>query len=130
MTNSIKNLSGLNPSFYLILALAYSALLAFVSLYSFKEIEVGAFEYSDKLGHLLAYFVFTLLWFLAFYKLSMQRAMPLAFLAALVFGLAMELLQDTLSETRTADSYDVVANVFGALFALIVVLLLKKRVKN
>ncbi len=118
----IKRLLG--HKFLLAVLLAYSTLITWASLarliIPFK-VEVKG---SDKIGHYIAYFIFTLIWFsfLFFskrrnetFKQSMIRSAIICFL----YGLLMELLQTLLTNYRSSEWYDVLANTSGIVFAVV-----------
>jgi VanZ family protein len=77
------------------------------------------FEGSDKVVHLIFYFVAA---FLFSYGFSKQRTYPklmlkpftAAFLLCLFWGILMELLQLTVFTYRSAELADIVANTMGA----------------
>jgi len=78
---------------------------------------------ADKIFHLGAYAVFTLLWFsVLFYsfKLEKMKAILYATLFAIVFGIVIEVLQDTMTDYRAMDVYDVIANTSGALITALI----------
>ena len=130
MTKPIRHLSELDSKIYLLVALAYTGLLSFLSLTSTENFPLVEVTYSDKIGHVLAYFVFTILWFIAFFRFNLKRSLLAACAIAVAFGVLMEVLQGSLSEIRTPDLFDIIANSVGTALAVAVVFLLKKRVKN
>ena len=85
----------------------------------------------DKMVHAFFYFVFTLLWFLYFKnyfsRMSTFKKVIIPFLFSVFFGLLIELFQNIFTETRMAEKYDVLANISGAIFAVILILLYEKK---
>lgn len=71
-----------------------------------------------------------MLWFLYLKKKlnSSNNVKPLvwAFVFSLVFGIAIELIQQFFTKTRTADVLDVLANATGATLACLAIILLNK----
>ncbi len=67
-------------------------------------------KFSDKIGHLLAYFTL-MAWFGQIYRTPRARLLWLVGLCAV--GLALELIQGTMP-TRSADVADALANAVGA----------------
>jgi len=110
------------------LALAYACLM---SLESMPEIDVS---FGDKIFHFGAYAAFTILWYAAFlfnFNLNKKKALWYSTLFAVVFGIVVEVLQDTMTDYRAMDVYDVIANTSGALLtALILSRINKMKVKN
>ena len=117
----IKNLSE-HKKITLWLAIIWTAIVTFFCLASFNElpqIEVSNF---DKLGHITFHFGITFLWFLVykFYSLNEnKKALLKAFLFSFFYGITIEICQDQFTETRNGDVFDVFANAFGSLLAII-----------
>ncbi|MBL7560135.1 VanZ family protein [Olleya sp. YSTF-M6] len=116
-----------------IISFGYSLLLLYVCLVNVNEV-VEIPSYNDKLTHLIAYFLFTSVWFLFFYgfqKKTKKQALTRSFIFAIVFGIIIEVLQKVLTEHRQADYKDLIANVIGALIAVIIINLITYwKVKN
>lgn len=79
----------------------------------------------DKLQHAGAYALLTLLFGLSFSQWQPLRYHPwlLAWLAAVLFGGIVEILQGTLTDVRQAESGDLLANAAGGLLALLAVII-------
>lgn len=116
-----------------IISFGYSLLLLYVCLINVNEV-VEIPSYDDKLTHLIAYFLFTSVWSLFFYgfqKKTKKQALTRSFIFAIVFGIIIEVLQKVLTEHRQADYKDVIANVIGALIAVVIINLITYwKVKN
>lgn len=100
-----------------VLFFAYVGILAWLSLASYPpKVSVKWFSW-DKLQHAGAYF------FLVFFTgrallgliASRQKAWRAAFVFSVFFGILMEMAQGLFSSVRTADGYDIAANISGAL---------------
>ncbi|KJD32623.1 hypothetical protein PK35_09550 [Tamlana nanhaiensis] len=91
-------------------------------------------SFADKIFHFVTYALLMGLWYFSLVytlKFSPKKGMLYAFIIAFVFGMIIEVLQDTLTTTRSLDVFDVVANTFGALLATLVLSFYNKlRVKN
>ncbi len=80
---------------------------------------------SDKIGHSIAYFIFTLVWF-SFFFLSKNRnenfkqSLVKSALLCFFYGGLMELLQGLLTNYRSPEWNDILANTSGIIFAAIV----------
>jgi len=119
----------------LILVFAYTSLIGWLSLVKIHvPVDVNV-KGSDKIGHLLAYFVFTIVWFLFFFYSEKRsgkfsgswiRAAVIAFL----FGILMELFQALLTDYRSSEWYDVLANTSGIVFAVFILKMLKNKLVN
>ncbi|MFT4642236.1 MAG: VanZ family protein [Candidatus Azotimanducaceae bacterium] len=116
MQMRIKNLLQANA--YLI-AIGLTAFIAYLSLDSFSEINMPIDNF-DKVFHSLAYFFLALSWFFAVEKSHsiFKYRIVVAFLV-IIFGIIIEVLQSSLTTYRTADYYDIMANSFGILIAMV-----------
>jgi VanZ family protein len=116
MQMRIKNLLQANA--YLI-ATGLTAFIAYLSLDSFSEINMPIDNF-DKVFHSLAYFFLALSWFFAVEKSHsiFKYRIVVAFLV-IIFGIIIEVLQSSLTTYRTADYYDIMANSFGILIAMV-----------
>ncbi|GAA0717181.1 hypothetical protein GCM10009430_13780 [Aquimarina litoralis] len=91
------------------------------------------FKGSDKVGHLLAYFVFTIVWFLFFFFSKRQsRKFKTSYIWSasfgFVYGIFMEIFQATLTSYRSPDWKDVIANTGGIVLAMFLLIILKNKI--
>ena len=86
--------------------------------------------YMDKLVHIGIFLVLTVLWALSLDPRGIRSKGFTAFLfiALLLYGMVIEFLQYALIDSRSADPADLMANLLGILFGLLVAGLLRKRV--
>ncbi|MBP2832510.1 VanZ family protein [Aquimarina sp. U1-2] len=121
----IKKLLG--HKVLLALLILYTIIITWASLARLIiPFKVGV-QGSDKIGHCVAYFIFTLLWFLFFFfseikNKNFKQSLLSSSVICFFFGALMELLQMFLTNYRSPDWYDVIANTSGIVF---VVMLLK-----
>ncbi|WP_435674516.1 VanZ family protein [Polaribacter sp.] len=89
----------------------------------------ATFNGIDKWEHSFAYFTLSICWLFAFYK-NPKIKYYIVF-ACIVYGIILEGLQGTLTNYRTADYLDAIANSIGVLLGLTVFnqILKKNRVK-
>ncbi|WP_232734666.1 VanZ family protein [Polaribacter sp. ALD11] len=78
----------------------------------------------DKWQHCFAYFTLSLSWLFALYKKSKKY---LIVVCCILFGIVIEFLQNTITNYRTGDYFDVVANSVGVLSGLLAFNLLSKK---
>ena len=81
-------------------ALGYTITLATVSLISLKGLPEVQISFADKIFHFLAYSFFVFLWYFAlfyFFNFKKIKAIGYAFIWAILFGLIIEILQDTIT---------------------------------
>lgn len=86
-------------------------------------------SFADKIFHSLVYLILAFLWFYTLiyhFNIENGKAILIASLISIIFGIIIELLQEVVTETRQADLFDVVANSLGVLVAT-GLLILKKR---
>lgn len=115
----------LGNKFLLALAIIYSLGITVLFLMPTSDLPKmhlpGGF---DKFVHLLIHFGLVCLWqlyLLKRYKNTLPLKSILFLLAAiLIYGIVIELLQGSLTVSRTADYNDVVANFSGALLGVLV----------
>ena len=112
-------------------AVLYTIALAVVSLLDSSNFPEHQLENSDKVGHVLAYLVLCLVWYLAFKTLNTSKALIIASSFSVIYGIVLEVLQETLSDSRTSDVYDILANSVGVVIISIIILIRNKtHVKN
>lgn len=126
MIRIIKHL--LTPKIIRLLAVLYTVAIVFGSLIKTQTVHALQFDLSDKAIHVIAYFFLTCIWFLSFFqkKILFFKTIFIVTCFVFLFGIIIELLQETFSEDRQADFYDVVANFAGILIAVILIISLKK----
>ena len=102
------------------LAIIATLIIAFLSLTAIPKINLGLeIKSGDKILHILAYFTLSTVWFLALQKKMGSPYMKIALILFLfVYGIILEALQGGITNYRTGDVFDVVANTIGILLAL------------
>ncbi len=112
------------------IALCWSGVVVFFCLTPSNDIPSVNFPNLDKLVHAFFHFVFTILWFLVFKKQvrkkNQYQLLIVALTFSILFGITIEILQERLTTSRSADFFDVLANIVGAVLALCFVFLSKK----
>lgn len=82
-----------------------------------KQIEI---PFKDKYVHFTFYFILVVLWYIYTKKTNGNLKINLILvLAAIGYGILMELFQSLFTTTRTADIFDVMANSLGAISGLL-----------
>ena len=116
---------------YFLLALGWTAFISYASLSSFKDIDTGfsffSFPHADKLIHAGFYFVCSLVWYLLLNKginspLVSVKAIQIAALFSIFYGVLIELLQHYCTTDRHGDWLDALANTTGVLLAVMLIL--------
>lgn len=118
----VKITKYLSERNFLTLAIFWTIGITIGSLVSLNNAPKVSIPGKDKTVHFIFYFVFILLWFLALKKKSKLKFFNfILILFAVLFGIAMELLQSLVTINRQADFYDILANTFGAIFGILIV---------
>lgn len=103
--------------FALPLAVIYSIALSILSLISVKGLPSFGTDYDDKFYHVLAYFVLTMIWYIAIgLNQNIKKIIYIA-LGCIVYGIVIEAIQGKLTLHRVWDLLDIVANLIGVIFA-------------
>lgn len=79
----------------------------------------------DKAYHGFAYFTLTIVWLLSFYKNPEKKY--LITICCIIFGIIIEVLQNIITDYRTGEYLDVLANSIGCLLALFIFSLIFKK---
>jgi VanZ family protein len=118
-------------------AVFWSVLIIYFCLKNANDLRQIDIEGFDKFIHIVFHFVFTLLWFLyvrkKYFELSKKYLVQGSFFFSFIFGVIIEILQELVTTTRSADFFDILANFFGAFLAMVSISLFntnkKKRTK-
>lgn len=104
-----------------ILSISVALIIMYLSLINAKKFDdISTFELADKLVHSAMYFGFMgLIMFENRKTLITGRKLFIAALIPLFYGILMEVLQGTLTETRTASVLDALFNTLGIILAVI-----------
>lgn len=110
----------------LLLSILYTIALTTLSLIKLDldDVEEVIPSFSDKIFHFLAYFIFTWLWFNAFfYKFHFNKIKSISFsvLISIMFGIIIEVLQHLITTTRGFDILDIFANILGVIISAILI---------
>ena len=113
-----------NPWIYRAPALAWGFLIIYLSLAPVQDLDPGwELNVSDKLVHGVLYFNWVVLLYFgtsrAYQKPVSRSKMVLYWVAAVLFGVGIELAQGWMSYGRSADALDALANTVGAIIAII-----------
>ncbi|MGO4913282.1 VanZ family protein [Leeuwenhoekiella sp. W20_SRS_FM14] len=111
-------------------AYAYTLFIAVICLMPMPHVS-NAPKDSDKVIHLLVYFLFTLTWFLYYFlraktenfKQSLFKCAGLA----LIYGILIEVVQEVATVSRSADFKDLIANSIGILTGVILIIAMKSQ---
>jgi VanZ family protein len=85
-------------------------------------------SFDDKIYHFLAYAILTFLLYNYIVTTSVKQKLLIPAIIAVIYGIIIEGLQSVLTDFRTPDYYDVIANSIGVVFT-IMLLRLKNKLK-
>ena len=106
----------------------YFAIVITITIAILSLIKIGSqpinFTYLDKVEHTIAYFVLCFSWLLSIKKKGMKFAIVTI---VVLYGILLEVLQSVLTDYRTFDYVDMLANTFGALLALMAYKYIEKK---
>ncbi|MGB1210506.1 VanZ family protein [Lacinutrix venerupis] len=113
----------------LLASVLYTISLTALSLININDVVKDIPSFNDKVLHALVHFIFVILWFIVFrYTLNKHynKAILLAALSSVVYGILIECFQSWITVSRQSDYNDVFANVLGMVFASILLITIKK----
>ncbi len=123
----------LKVRFVLLLSIAYTVFILVFSLINLKDVDVIKLESSDKVYHTTIYALMVLLWSFYFslkHKLKNKLQKLWLVFAIIMFGIIIEVLQLLLTDYRSFDWWDVIANITGVIIGLFAFSLIEKYIIN
>ena len=101
------------------IAASFTLLIIYLSLAPTSN-AIDVIDVSDKALHAFAYFVLALSWIFAIKSshVLLRQKMSIGILV-LLLSILLEILQGSLTEYRTADYLDIIANTVGIIFAIV-----------
>jgi VanZ family protein len=126
------NSSSVLKNTTLSLAIGWTFLVLVLCLVKFNKLPAVQVSGADKYVHFAFHFTFTFLW--SFYNRLRfgQWFLKSSFIIVCLsigYGILIEILQETFTQTRKADVMDVAANTAGAITAFLVIVLWKLKSK-
>lgn len=101
--------------------------LSLVRLNNLPQINTG---HDDKIFHALAYLVFVFIVFNYLRKRAVNHALGIAMLSCFIYGIIIEVLQKVLTDHRTFDTFDILANSVGIILGYFIIRRLYKLTLN
>ena len=98
------------------LAVGYTLWLTAVSLTPLEGIHLPSFSYADKIVHFFLYFFLTVFWLLAYPQLWHKKLRFI--IIVILWGIAIEFLQEYFIPTRSGDIFDALANTLGGIVGM------------
>jgi len=125
----LKHIKRLFRDNFFIIAIGITLCIAYLSLIKTPKV-VLVYSANDKVYHIIAYFTLTICWLFSFFKKPSLKYRIVVF--CLLFGIIIEVMQQSLTSYRTGDYKDVLANIIGIVLGLIAfnLVLKKNKVKS
>ena len=112
----------------ILLALTFTVLIAYGSLYSGEQNVLKHVVISDKIIHAFLYFILTISWLVAYRrKLNKSKHLLLLVISIITYGIILEVFQEILTQVRTAEFGDVIANSVGVVIAILLFKIVEKQ---
>jgi VanZ family protein len=108
-----------------IIAIIVTLSILYLSLVKMPSYDVGIANL-DKLQHCFAYFTLSSSWLLVFYKKNKKH---LIVGSCILFGIIIEILQNKLTDHRTGDYLDIIANSTGVFLGLLILNQISKKIE-
>jgi VanZ family protein len=108
-----------------IIAIIVTLSILYLSLVKMPSYDVGIANL-DKLQHCFAYFILSSSWLLVFYKKNKKH---LIVGSCILFGIIIEILQNKLTDHRTGDYLDIIANSTGVFLGLLILNQISKKIE-
>ncbi|MGY6649237.1 VanZ family protein [Wenyingzhuangia sp. IMCC45574] len=122
----LKRIKNLLERSSLILAIGFSVLIMVLSLAKISYVpNIGEFENSDKVKHLIAYTVLSFFWLLSCQLGKINIKFLNLILIIIIYGVIIEVLQSSLTTYRTGDLLDVLANSTGVILGYLILKLVR-----
>ena len=100
------------------IALFFSFFILMMSLINGSSIPLHTFNFSDKILHSTAYMVLMWVWIMTLKQRGMSKSVFILLIGLTLFGIVVEGLQTSITESRTADWKDAVANFIGLIIGM------------
>ena len=125
----LKLIKSLLKDKIFIITIAITIFIGYLSLMKMPKVDIAFTTNVDKLYHLFAYFTLAICWLFSSYKKKQKHLKYYIILGCVIYGIVIEVLQSKLTDYRTGDYMDIIANTLGVLLALIVFNQILKKIK-
>lgn len=111
--------------------ICWIVIITVLSLYSFEDLDTKGIHipHMDKAVHFFFYFVAAILGLLLIRertkgRLNLSRAIIITTLIVIIYGIVIEVIQNTFTRDRSGELYDVLANSLGTFFGVGLIIIL------
>lgn len=101
-------------------AVIYTLALIIATFINLNGVPSLGSSFDDKIYHFLAYVGLAGLWITYFKPSNKKQTLWLVFVAVILFGVLLEVMQHQLNQNRTYDTYDLLANCFGVIVGTLI----------
>lgn len=109
----------------LISLLFYLILLTVISLIKLEKLPALGSSFDDKIFHFLSHVVLTVLCFNYIKRTEASKPILYSALVPVMYGISIEWLQGISTNLRAYDGYDIIANILGMIFVIIIISIYK-----
>jgi VanZ family protein len=119
----------LNSKWLLLLAVLLTILIIYLSISDISNFPELEMKHEDKYYHVVAYFFLNLMWLFSVipYKLESTGQFLLISSSIIVFGIVIEVIQESITDYRVFDIFDILANSIGVTASFICFMFVKKK---
>jgi len=104
-----------NKKILLPLVIGYTLSLLVLSLVNNNGMPRFGTNYEDKIYHLIAYALLCLFWYKVLFEFKIKHPIRIAFIASIIYGIIIEVLQGQYTDVRDPSIMDSVANSIGVM---------------
>ncbi len=109
---------------FLLAGIFYTLFITVFSLFPSQDLPKIDWFTADKIGHIGMHFILCMIWLLFYFTKNIGRdffkGIGLVFGLCLFYGIVIEIFQEVFTASRTADVFDVAANVIGSTLGVLV----------
>lgn len=109
----------------LISLLFYLILLTVISLIKLEKLPALGSSFDDKIFHFLSHAVLTGLCFNYIKRTEVLKPILYSALVPVIYGISIECIQGIGTNLRAYDGYDIIANILGMIFVIIIMSIYK-----
>lgn len=118
------------PKYLVVVGVVYTVLITVALLAPIVDVPKTEIPFADKIVHIVINAGLFIIW--SWYALTqipkvlVKKTLYVLFVCTLFYGIIIEFLQEFFVLTRSADVFDVVANIFGLVLGAFVIKVSKK----
>lgn len=107
---------------YLFIAISWTLSVLYLSFREKFDMPDVKIDFADKLVHFTFYFLFVYFWYQSIsYQIINKKLLYKITFFSIIFSIVIEIGQETLTQNRHFDWFDIVANSLGALSTVFII---------